>query len=231
MDGGRRARLAGEGEAITSDLTPNWPAPLYCCASEALHALMSRSHMAEPHFDPSGMLQIDIGRGIVQLQGASPRSVVPADALVALCHEAGFEALVDFGRKWGTELGARVAGRLGADVASGSVEAWVAQLGGEWALSGLGELGFERWGKALVISIEASPLGRDGAPLMEAILAGALQRGASRDLRVVALGFEADRLRLVVLSPAAADVARQWIEGGSQWGDVLVRLHAARGDE
>jgi hypothetical protein len=187
--------------------------------------------MAEVQFDPAGMLQIDLGRGVVQLQGASPRLVVPVAALVALCREAGNAALRDFGNRWGTELGARVAGRLGDGPANRSIQTWLEHLGGEWALAGLGALALERWGKALVLSVDGSPLGQDGDALLEALLGGALQRGASRDLKVVSLGRDDAVVRLVVLAPGAAQRARTWLEAGTSWGDVLARLHDSRGAE
>ncbi len=187
--------------------------------------------MAEAQFDPAGMLQIDLGRGVVQLQGASPRLVVPVKALVALCREAGNDAVRDFGTSWGTELGARVAGRLGNDRGSASLQAWLEHLGGEWALAGLGALALERWGKALVLSVDGSPLGQDGDVLLEAVLSGALQRGASRDLNAVSLGRDDAVVRMVVLAPGAAQRARTLLEAGTSWGDVLVRLHDSRGAE
>ncbi len=185
--------------------------------------------MAEPQFDPAGMLQIDLGRGVVQLRGASPRLVVPSEVLVGLCKEAGPDALVDFGRRWGTELGARVAERLGIEASSSSVEAWLAHLGGEWALAGLGSLAFERWGKVLVVCVEDSPLGPEGDPLGEAVIAGALQRSASRDLGVVGLGRSDSTARFAVLAPAAADTVRRWFADGVSWGDAVMRLHAGQG--
>ena len=193
--------------------------------------LASRTVMAELQFDPSGMLQIDMDRGIVQLRGASPRLVVPTDALVALCGEAGPEVLADFGQRWGTELGARAAGRLGAEVTGASVETWLAQLGGEWALAGLGNLAIERWGQALVITVADSPVGETGDPLIVAILAGALQRLASRDLTVLKLSRAEGTLRTVVLAPSVAERVRAWLGDGSAWADVLVRLHDVRGGE
>jgi hypothetical protein len=178
--------------------------------------------MAEPGFDPSQSVKFDVARGAVELDGGACLLVPPA-ALLALCQGAGDEAKRDFGRTLGTELGRRVASRYRA--VDGSIESWLDHLGGSLALVGLGSLGVERWGRALVLTLRGSPLGRDGDVLVAAVLEGALQRALARDTAIVPLAREDDEVRLLVVNPGAASKVRGWLAEGVAWGEVLARLH------
>jgi hypothetical protein len=178
--------------------------------------------MAEPAFDPSHLVKFDASRGAVELNGGACLLVPPA-ALLALCQGAGDEAKRDFGRTLGTELGRQVSNRLRASDAS--VEKVVEHLGGSLALIGLGSLGVERWGRALVLTLSGSPLGREGDALVASVLEGALQRALARDTAIVPLSRENDHVRLLVASPGTAPKVRAWLSEGVKWGDVLARLH------
>lgn len=179
--------------------------------------------MTSPRFDPSHNVAFDLERGQIVLRGSPERVLVPADALLALCEGAGPEALVDFGRRVGTDAGRRIAERL-QHTASASIEAVVEHLGGELALLGFGSLALERWGRALVFSITGSPFGAGGDAVLGAILEGALQRGFGRDTGVVRLERDAARARFLVTSPSGADRVRELLDGGTSWGDVLTQL-------
>jgi hypothetical protein len=185
-----------------------------------------------PRFDPSHVLKFDLARGQVEVEGAPPRVLVPADALVELCKNVGPDAVRDFGRRLGTEAGRRTADALGAGLASASLETLLEHLGGNLALMGFGSLGLERWGKALVFTLDGSPFGAGGDALLSAVIEGALQRAAGRDTQVVALSRDDDRVRLIVLSPSAAGTVRDWLARGTSWGEVLSRLHqsSSRGE-
>ena len=179
--------------------------------------------MAEPRFDPANAVKFDLGKGHVALDGA-PRMLVPVDAMLALCRGAGPEAQRDFGRTLGTEVGRRVRERIKVDQAS--LESVVEHLGGDLALSGLGSLAIERWGRALVMTISDSPLGADGDELISAVLEGALQRGMGRDARVIKLERSDGSVRLLVTSPKTAEKVRGLLASGVAWGEMLARLHA-----
>jgi hypothetical protein len=181
--------------------------------------------MAELGFDPSQSVKFDFARGAVEIDGGN-HLLVPTSALLALCRGAGVEAQRDFGRSLGTELGRRVASRIRVNEAS--VETIVTHLGGDLALVGLGSLGVERWGRALVLTVTKSPLGREGDALLAAVLEGALQRAMARDVAVVPLSRENGHARLVVTNASAAGKVRAWLGEGVQWGDVLARLHETR---
>lgn len=175
-------------------------------------------------FDPRHKVHFDFKRGQVLLEGRLAQVLVPAEVLLALCQAAGTEAARDFGRRLGTEVGRRTSASLG-DVQNASVEAVTQHMGGELALLGLGSLGVERWGNALVFTIDHSPPA--SAHLLGSIVEGALQRAAGRDTRVIVLVSEPNRVRLLVVNPALENQVGQWLSSGSSWGDVLARLNAS----
>src|SRR5262245_15801444 len=139
--------------------------------------------MAVARYRPDHDVTFDLAHGLVHLEGAPTRVLVPADALGALCAEAGADAVTAFGRAIGRAMGLRVAARLtasadpehagepGAGARSASLETMVDHLGAELSLAGLGSLGLERWGHALVVVVDHCPLGARGDVLLEAIIA------------------------------------------------------------
>ena len=198
--------------------------------------------MPDPSFDPSSAVTFDFSHGLVRMDGAPARLLVPADALVALLSAAGAEATAAFARSLGEGMGRRVAGRLSAEGGAGALAASVAgvvdHLGGELALAGLGSLSLERWGKALVLVVDHSPLGASGDRLLEVTLAGALEEATGKPARALVLARDAAQARFLIGSAAALDKVRAWLEQGVSWGEALVRLHSptepkaepARGD-
>ena len=188
-----------------------------------------RSFMATPRFDPTGSVTFDLRRGRVELSGASERVLVPAAALTALLRSAGSEGVRDFGRQLGTEIGRRVADRLGQAGADAGVEAVVEHLGGDLALMGLGSLGAERWGRALVLIFSDSPFGAEGDELLAAVLEGAIQRAFGRDVSVMRLARDDKDVRLLVTGQGGADRVRDLLASGVGWGEALSRLQAAGG--
>lgn len=182
--------------------------------------------MSHPPFDPSRAVTFDFAHGQVHLEDAPRRVLVPADALANLVAAAGTDAFVAFGRAMGETMGRRLSRRLN-DTTGATIDAVVEHLGGELALSGLGSLAAERWGRALVLVVDDSPLGASGDALLASILESALRAATGRDPRCVVLDRESARLRLLVVNHASADKVRAWLGGGKSWGDVLVRLHEA----
>ncbi len=178
--------------------------------------------MGSPRFDPAHAVKFDLARGRVEIDGA--RALVPVDALVELCKAAGEEAAKDFGRRLGTEIGRRVASRLGDGAVGASLEAVVEHLGGELALTGLGSLSLERWGRALLFVVSGSPLGGSGDALIAAVLEGALQRGMGRDASVVSLTRDDAQVRLLVVGAQGAEKARGLLDQGIVWSEVIARL-------
>ncbi|MFO0586010.1 MAG: hypothetical protein U0441_00655 [Polyangiaceae bacterium] len=193
--------------------------------------------MAADRYRPDHDVTFDLQNGLVHMEGAPGRVLVPADALGVLCASASPEAVASFGGALGRTMGLRIAKRLAdpapreapssGDVRAASVETMVDQLGAEIALAGLGSLGVERWGKALVIVIDHCPLGPRGDRLLEHVVGEAIGSAAARDVRAALLGRDGARVRLLVTSPQAADRVKGWLQEGVAWGDALTRLHAA----
>jgi hypothetical protein len=203
--------------------------------------------MPEPRFDPSKAVTFDLGNGLVHVEGAPSLLLVPGPALAELCAAAGPEAVAAFGKAIGEPMGRRLASRFSAGEADGggsvgsvgsvgaaSLEAVVDHLGGEIAIAGLGALELERWGHALVLIIDHSPLGAGGDGLIEAVLEAAMEAATGKRVRTLALARDATRARFLVAGNAAVEKARAWLAGGMSWGEALAKLHskpaAARGD-
>ncbi|HTQ04773.1 MAG TPA: hypothetical protein VMI54_13000 [Polyangiaceae bacterium] len=183
--------------------------------------------MGTPRFDPTHSLEFNLDRGSVKLSGSLERVLLPADALAALLRGADGEARRDFARRLGTEAGRRVAERLDG---SATPEAVAEHLGGELALMGFGSLGFERWGRVLVVAVHGSPLRAEGDEILAGILEGALQRAFGRSTGVVPLQRDDSLVRLLVVSAGAAERVRGWLGSGTNWGEALARLNAGGGE-
>lgn len=186
--------------------------------------------MAEPQFNPAQALKFDFGRGHVTLQGQGLCMVVPRQALLELLAAAGDDAARNFGHQLGSEIGQRVAERLGSSIQQSSIEVFVDQLGGELALLGLGSLAVERWGMALVMVMQGTSTDKPGTALVRAVVSGALQRALSRDVAVIELAQSEGELRLLVISKYAAPRVVQWLDEKVPWGEVIARLHEQRGE-
>jgi hypothetical protein len=189
--------------------------------------------MPEARFDPSKAVTFDLASGLVHIEGAPSRVLVPAEALRTLCAAAGREASGAFGRSIGAPMGLRVAHRFAEEGASdvegvrrASVEAIVDHLGGEMAIAGFGSLSIERWGHALVLVVDNSPLGGPGDVVVEAVLEGALEAATGRPARALVIARDTTRARFLIAGSAAVAKARAWIEQGVSWGEALTRLHA-----
>jgi hypothetical protein len=173
-------------------------------------------------FDPTHSLEFNFDRGTVKLGGESHRLLVPADVLASLFKGADPEAQKDFAYRLGTEAGRRISERLDG---SASVADLVEHLGGELALMGLGSLGLERWGRALVITVVGSPLRAEGDELLAGIVEGALQRAFGRSSTVLPIQRDDALVRLLVVSKNTAERVRGWLGSGVSFGDALARLN------
>jgi hypothetical protein len=182
--------------------------------------------MGTPRFDPTHSLEFNLDRGSVKLSGSLERVLLPADALASLLRGADNDTKRDFARRLGTEAGRRVAERLDG---SASAESVVEHLGGELALMGLGSMTFERWGRALVVAVQGSPLRGEGDEILAGVIEGALQRGFGRSAAVVPLVRDDSLVRLLIVSTAAGERVRGWLGSGVSWGDALARLNAGEG--
>jgi hypothetical protein len=182
-------------------------------------------------FDPTRAVTFDLSSGQVHLQDSLATVIVPASALADLCSTAGDDATARFGRAIGEAMGKRVAGRLGgpeasrAQVEASTIDGFVEHLSGEFALTGMGALSLERWGRALVFVLD-----RGAAPtmLVATLFEAALQAATGRSARCIRLMEEQSRARYLVTSALAAPRVQAWLSEGASWGEALVKLHAAQ---
>ena len=183
-----------------------------------------------------GPVEFDLSRGRVERRASSEAKgahdeqvvLIPIAALVGLEKAAGHEPTKQFVRSIGVSFGRRAAARLGSadGVAGASLEAFVSTLASEIAVAGWGALHLERWGKAMVLVVEhgpALPLG-----LFAALIEGAVEAAAAREVHGVGLGSEQSAegvVRVLVASAKSAEHARRWMLEGASEADVLRRLH------
>ena len=180
--------------------------------------------MANSTFDPTHAVTFDLASGRVHLDDAPSRVLVPADALATLAAAAGEGPTLAFAAAMGEPVGRRVARRLSGSPTSATLAEVVDHLGGDLALLGLGSLGVERWGDALVLTLDHGAIASDA--FVAAVLASALSSASGKAVEVVALVKDATRARFLITGKAGAEKARGWLKEGVSWGDVLVRLHA-----
>ncbi|MBV9948468.1 MAG: hypothetical protein JOZ69_16575 [Myxococcales bacterium] len=181
--------------------------------------------MAAPSFDPTHAVRFDLPSGSVRTRGDDDRVVLlPTAALDELVRVAPVQAVEAFGRAMGTAIGRRAAARVG-DVQAASVEAFVAQLSGEAAVAGIGSLHVERWGRALVVVVQGSPL---AGSLLVSLVAAALEAASGRPARGALLSRDDAAARIFVGSEASVGRVREWIASGARWSEALVRLHEGR---
>ena len=182
--------------------------------------------MGTPRFDPTHSVEFNFDRGTVKLGGQSERVLVPADVLASLLKGADADTRKDFANRIGTEAGRRVSERIDG---TASIPAVVEHLGGELALMGLGSLGFERWGRALVVTVVGSPLRGEGDEMLAGIIEGALQRAFGRSSSVLPIQRDDALVRLLVVSKATAERVRGWLASGVSFGDALARINGGGG--
>jgi hypothetical protein len=187
--------------------------------------------MSNPPFDASKAVTFDLSRGQIQKEGAEPRLLVSASALVGLCRAAGVDAASTFARTTGQSIGAAIATRFeraGQNVGAAAIDAVVEHLSGELAVAGFGRLSVERWGQALVLVVDYGPVTEAGDELLRALLGAAVAGAAKLDLECVRLAREGDRVRFFIAGRRGAEKVRQWLGSGVSWGEALVRLHPAQ---
>jgi hypothetical protein len=180
--------------------------------------------MAAAAFNPSQSVRFDLAQGAVRTGASDDRVLlVPSAALMDLVLSAPAEAAVTLGRSLGDGIGRRAAARLG-DANRSSIEDFVTQLAGEAALAGVGALSVERWGRALVVVLEDSPL---VGTLVAPFVAAALEAASGRHVATTLLTRDEKAARILVASDGAVEKVRDWIASGVPWGDAITRLHGS----
>lgn len=178
--------------------------------------------MSVPSFDPTHAVRFDVPRGRVSAGSDGERVLlIPASALDDIVLSAAPAAVETFGRALGASIGRRAAARLG-NAEGASIEAFLTQLAGEAAIAGVGAVGVERWGRALVMVVEASPL---SGTLLGPVMAAAIEAASGRRVWIALLSRDETAARLFVGSERGAARVREWVASGVPWADAIARLH------
>ncbi len=178
--------------------------------------------MVTASFNPTHAVRFDLPRGTVRSGDGDDRLLLLSSAaLMDLALSAPSEAVEALGRTLGSAIGRRVAVRLG-DPARSSLEDFVTQLAGEVALAGMGVLSIERWGRALVVVLEDSPL---LGILLVPFVTAAVEEASNRKASGALLAHGPRAARVLVSSASAVDRVRGWIASGVAWADAIARLH------
>jgi hypothetical protein len=180
--------------------------------------------MSAPTFNSTRAVRFDLAEGAVR-SGSGGERIVLAEttALGSLLDAAPPAAAEAYARASGGSVGRRAAARMGT-AASLSVEAFLVQLAGEVALAGLGVLSLERWGRAMVVLLEGTPL---PSALVAPFVAAAVEASAGRAVWCTLLLDEGGVARVLVSSEKAVARAKDWLAAGVAWADVLGRLQGA----
>jgi hypothetical protein len=177
--------------------------------------------MAASSFDSKRAVRFDLPHGQVHAGTDAERVLlVPTGAIDDIALSAPPEAVEALGRALGTSIGRRAAARMG-DAQAASIEDFVTQLAGEVAVSGVGVLSIERWGKALVVVVEGSPL---SGSILSPLVAAAIEAASGRGVACTVLARDAHMARLLVGGPSGVERVREWVASGVAWADALARL-------
>jgi hypothetical protein len=178
--------------------------------------------MVASSFDPTHAVRFDVPRGSVRTRGDDDRVLlVPTAALDDLVLSAAPEAVEALGRALGAAIGRRAASRMG-DPQSASMDSFVEQLAGEAAIAGVGVLSIERWGRALIVVIEDSPL---VGTLLAPIVASAIEAASGRRASCTLLSRDDRAARILVGSERGVSRVREWIASGVGWSEAVGKLH------
>jgi hypothetical protein len=180
--------------------------------------------MAALSFDPTHAVRFDLPHGSVRTGGEDECVLlVPVSALQPLVLSSPPDVVVAFGRALGGAIGRRAARR--ADPHSSSLEEFVTQLAGEAAISGVGRLGVERWGRALVVVVEETTL---PSALLTALVAGAVEAASGRRVATTLVSRDERAARVLVGSEGGVARVQDWVAAGVPWGEALTKLHGER---
>jgi hypothetical protein len=181
--------------------------------------------MAASSFNSTHAVRFDLPQGQVHAGTEAERVLlVPTGAIDDVALSAPPEAVEALGRAIGASIGRRAAARMG-DAQAASIEDFVTQLAGETAVTGVGVLSIERWGRALVIVVEGSPL---SSSILSPLVAAAIEAASGRGAACTVLSRDSHMARLLVASPSGVGRVREWIAAGVPWGDALARLQGGR---
>ena len=180
--------------------------------------------MDEPRFDPGGFWEFHLSGGALRTREGRRVVVLPenvAGPLFRLALDHGDQVLLS---EIGASLGAEAAAALGEGLQERAPETVLGHARSVVALFGLGRLSLDRWGDALVATLEGAPALHGDA--LAALLGGLFSALGSAVVSCVSIGGG----RFILVHPDVADAVRGWVAGGADLGGVIARLaHPAGG--
>ena len=201
-------------------------------------SVVVRADSSAPSFDPTSAVRFDLDRGQIVLSDDEPQLLVPASVLVSLA--TGAMAARDVGRVLGGTLLARISARLERSAAGAlgesdtlsrfrdaSLETVVEWLGCELALTGLGSLAVERWGRALVLVLEPCAIDARADELLEGLVEAALGNLCDADLGAIVVDRSENHARVLVVHAALRERVAEMREAGAGLVDIVQALHGA----
>ncbi|MEC7521884.1 MAG: hypothetical protein VYE22_18515 [Myxococcota bacterium] len=177
--------------------------------------------MADASFDPGGYFEFDLAKGAVRARGGERVLVLSDDVLAPLISAAVEGGDLTAVRKMGRQLGDAVLGQLGGSAGERPIEEVLGHAAAILSLFGWGRLEMERWGDALVASLEALPALDDDHLGVAALLGGLLSALGGTEVACVPVGRGG---RFMVVDPSVAQQIWKWARGGDDVGAIVSRL-------
>jgi hypothetical protein len=181
--------------------------------------------MPEPQFDPGAFFQFDLARGAVRARGGNRVLVLSQSVLAPLIATAVQNGDLTAVRALGNQLGKAVAASLGSDPMSKAPETVLSHAASLIALYGWGRLHLERWGDALVLTVdELPPLDEDNLAVA-ALLGGLFSTLSENEVACVPIG---NSNHYLVVDPQIAEYVWGWSKDGESLGQIIARLEPER---
>ncbi|MCA9608549.1 MAG: hypothetical protein KC619_23250 [Myxococcales bacterium] len=180
--------------------------------------------MAGASFDPGGFFEFDLASGAVHARGAG-RVLILSDSVVApLVSAAVGNGDLTSVRKLGRELGESVARDLGGSALELPVEGVLEAAAGILSVMGWGRLRIDRWGDALVASLEQIPRLDDDHLGVAALLGGLFSSLSDREIACVPVSAEG---HFLLVDPSVAQKVWKWSRAGDDIAAIVGRLAPA----
>lgn len=170
--------------------------------------------MTEPRLDPAGFYELDLSRGTVRTRSGDRVVVLTDEVARALLTMARDTAAL---RELGATMAAEAARHLD-DAAGAPPEQVLGEAAAALGVFGWGKLGLERWGDALVATLDEAPA--QASEALAALLGGFFSRLTGHEVACVA----ASDGKYVMVHPTVADAVRSWASAGAEVPAIVAKL-------
>lgn len=179
--------------------------------------------MAGPAFDPNGAVRFDLNRGAASDARGARLVVLPSSAIEALERsQAG--AVAALGAELGRACGAKIASRLGGDggVRNAQLEVVVSHLAGELAVSGVGAIHLERWGRAMICVVTNPSVSSD--VFLGSVIGNAIGAASGREVVAAAVGRDGGESRFFIGTAKTAERVRGLVAQGKAFAEIVASI-------